>query len=186
MGLSVVTPSASYPVTLAEAKAQCRVDGTDEDALINGLIAAATAHVEERTGRTLIDRVYLVTFDAFSDRMVLPVGPVMTVDGVDYIDAGGVERVLSSATYIVDSTNEPNAIYLAPGKSWPDTQDRKNAVMVEVTCGYDAVPAAIKQAILLLIGDWYRNRESTVIGQTPTELPNAVHALLCNFYYYGN
>ena len=42
-------------VTLAEAKLHLRVDGTDEDALIAALIAAAYANVEGRIFRKVYD-----------------------------------------------------------------------------------------------------------------------------------
>ena len=39
---------ATEPVTLADAKAHLRVDGTDEDAYITGLIGVARVAAEER------------------------------------------------------------------------------------------------------------------------------------------
>ena len=185
MGYTLVTPPAAYPVTLAEAKANCRIDGTDEDTLVNGLIAAATAHVESRTGRSIIERVYDVTFDAFADEMILPVGPVLSVDEVAYLDTTNATQTLASSAYQVDNTNSPHRIIREPGASWPAASQRKNAVTVTVTVGYDTVPPELKQAILLLVGDWYRNRESTVVGTISSELPNAVNALLANHTYYG-
>ena len=184
MGYTLVTPPASYPVTLAEAKANCRVDGPDEDTFLNGLIAAATAHIEERTGRSIVERVYDVTFDAFADEMLIPVGPVLSC-WCRYLDTSDVTQTLSGTVYQVDLTREPHRIYRAPDASWPGTSDRKNAVTVTVTVGYDAVPAALKQAILLLIGTWYSNRENEVIGQTVAELPIAVSELLANHTYNG-
>ena len=38
MAYSVVTPAASEPITLTEAKNFLRVDGSDDDALITALI----------------------------------------------------------------------------------------------------------------------------------------------------
>ena len=185
MGYTLVTPPASYPVTLTEAKANCRVDGTDEDTFLNGLIAAATAHVESRTGRSIVERVFDVTYDAFADEMVIPVGAVLSVDEVAYLDTADATQTLAESVYQVDLTTEPHRILRAPDASWPATSDLKNAVTVTVTVGYDTVPAELKQAILLLIGAWYRNREATALGKTPAELPNAVNALLANHRYYG-
>lgn len=52
-----------YPVTLAEAKMQCRVDGSFEDAYLSTLIAAATAKAENETGLTLVDAIEPIPAD---------------------------------------------------------------------------------------------------------------------------
>ena len=64
--------------------------------------------------------------------------------------------------------------------SWPtNLQSRPDAVGVEFVAGYgDApadVPAPIRQAMRLLIGAWYENRESTAIGVSVAELPASVN-----------
>ena len=51
MSLTLITPAAAEPITLAEARAQCRIDGTDEDALLTIAIAAARSRAEHETGR---------------------------------------------------------------------------------------------------------------------------------------
>jgi uncharacterized phiE125 gp8 family phage protein len=55
-------------------------------------------------------------------------------------------------------------------------------VTVTYVAGYgpagDDVPAAIRHAMLLLIGHWYEHRESVVVGGNPVQVPLAVQALL--------
>lgn len=43
----------------------------------------------------------------------------------------------------------------------------------------------VKAAMLLLIGHWYANRESVVVGQTVAEMPFAVESLLQPYRIYG-
>jgi hypothetical protein len=54
-------------------------------------------------------------------------------------------------------------------------------VIVKFDCGYggqSAVPATLKEAMKLLIGTWYENRESVVVGTIVAKLPDAVESLL--------
>ena len=52
------------PLSLAEAKSWLRVDGSDEDALIQSLISSARKAVEAATNRLLITQQWRVTLDA--------------------------------------------------------------------------------------------------------------------------
>ena len=45
MPVTLITPAADAPVTLEDVKAWCRVDFTDQDELVESLIAAATEEV---------------------------------------------------------------------------------------------------------------------------------------------
>ena len=63
----------------------------------------------------------------------------------------------------------------------PNIVDRIDAVECKYTVGYGAasdVPDAIKQAILLTIGNWYENRMSVITGKTTTEMPMSAKWLL--------
>jgi hypothetical protein len=72
---------------------------------------------------------------------------------------------------------------LAYGKSWPAIRAAEDAVKVSAVAGYTVVPKPIIRAMLLLIGQWYDNRLPIAVDVRgiPTELPNAVTALLANF-----
>lgn len=41
-----------------------------------------------------------------------------------------------------------------------------------------AIPAEIRAAAMLLVANWYANREAVVIGETATALPLGVEALI--------
>lgn len=181
-GLTLVTPAASYPVTLTEAKANCRVIGTDEDTFLNGLIASATAYVEAYTGCSIEAQTWDYTIDAFADEIDLPRGPLISVDSITYLDPANASQTLATG-WLEDLPGE--RVLRDPDASWPAISTRKNAVTIQFTSGYDTVPASIKQAILLLIGDWFRNRENTIVGQTTSEPPHAVTALLTNHRRFG-
>lgn len=183
MGQTLVTPAATLPVTLEEAKAQCRVQHSDEDTLIEGLIAAATEHVEKMLARALVSQTWMLTLDEFSATMPLPLSPLIAVDMVEYTDTLGATQTASASLYTVDATSEPGCVVLNKGASWPETIDAINAVQITYEAGYATVPAPIKHAILLLIGHWFAHREA--VGDAAQDVPMAVDALLVNYRAYG-
>ncbi len=180
MSIRLITAPASYPVTLAEAKTHCRIDGTDEDALVEGLIAAATEHIELYTGRAIVSQTWEAVYDSFSDAMVLPKGPVIAVTYVTYIDTAGAEQTVSSVNYSLDSASDPQWVVKAANYTWPPVSEGVNNVVIRFVTGYATTPFPIKQAILLLIGQWYDNRAAAA-EKSLTELPNAVQSLLTNY-----
>jgi hypothetical protein len=118
--------------------------------------------------------------------MRLPVWPLQSVDAVQYLDVSGTQQTLATDAYVLDKSARPARLTPAPGQDWPATQCVTGAVTMDCTVGYapsDAappdyganVPAAIKAAILLLVGDMYANREAG--GQLLNENP-AVGRLL--------
>lgn len=185
MALRLLEAPAEQPVSLAEAKAHCRVDHTDEDALIGSLIAAATGHLDGASGilgRCMVTQEWALDLDAFPETIALPLAPVVTVDAVKYIDGSDALQTLDAAEYVVSN----GRIEAAPDADWPVTRDRQGAVTVEFTAGYGAaedVPAALKAAMLLMIGHWYANRESVIVGTIASELPMAVQALTTPYIF---
>jgi hypothetical protein len=111
-------------------------------------------------------------WSCFERHMIrLPRPPVQSIEAVKYYDPDGVLQTLAANEYHADLTREPARLAPAPGdgaKGWPSAQRRMAAVQIEYTAGYGdaaAVPESIKNAILLMVGHWYENREEVIIGQ---------------------
>jgi uncharacterized phiE125 gp8 family phage protein len=188
MTWSVTTPPTGEPITLAEAKTHLRVDAdaAAEDALISGLITAARQHVEDVCERAVLLQSWTLRLDAFprvclgdvrasergDDRIFLPGGLVSEVTSVKYTDSDGIEQTLGTGAYIANLPSDPARISPAYGIDWPTARKQRESVTVVYKVGYaDAasVPAALKAAMLLIVGDLYANREASVAGQPLTD-----------------
>lgn len=174
MALRLTVEPATEPVSTAEAKAHMRVVHSSDDTLIAALIVAARKQAENILGRSLLPQTWQKTFDEFPDSIELPYPPIQSVTTVDYVEPDGSPVTLTAASYAVDIASEPGWIVPAYGYDWPDTREQINAVTVTYVAGYanvGAVPQAIKQWILLMVGHYYENREATVPGVNMTPLP---------------
>ncbi len=96
----------------------------------------------------------------------LPMAPLQTVESIKYLDQNGVQQTLDPGQYKVDAVSEPGRLTPAYGCTWPATQNTASAVEIAYTCGFGAaaaVPAGIKQWILMRIGSMYEFREEVAI-----------------------
>ena len=181
-----VAPSGAL-FTTAEAKAHLRVDYSDEDTYIDALVTAAMQHLDGytgRLGRALITQTWAQEFSSFDDKLRLAVGDLQAVSSVTYYDANNALQTLAASVYVGATDSLGPFVSLKPGQSWPSTYTRQDAVKITWTAGYGvvaAVPQAIKQAALLLIGQWYAAREAAGDAANATELPFAVEALLAPY-----
>lgn len=182
--LVIVTPPATGPVTYDLAKLHCHVDHDEEQSLIEGYILAAAERAERWIRRAMIARTLEYSLPAFptaGGAIVLPYPPLLDVDQVRYIGTDGQEHELDEYDLTVDVRSDPGRVLPASG-AWPATTDVPNAVVVRYVAGYGTepkdVPARYRQAVLMLVGHWYANREQVVTGTITAELPEGVRELL--------
>lgn len=187
MALILVTGPTAEPVTLGEAKLHLRVDIDDDDDLIEALIAAAREYVERlcRPQLALITQTWTLVLDETpGDTITLRPYPLQSVSSIKTISDAGVEATYSSSGYQVDTSSEPGRVRLKSGYSWPSTTlQALNGFQVTFLAGFgddpSEVPQQIRQAVLLLIGHWYENREVQITtGAVPASLAFTVMALL--------
>lgn len=184
----LVTAPSAVPITLADAKLHLRVDTADtsQDSVITALISAAVAHLDGWTGilgRCLIAQTWRQDFDRFSRCLRLPLFPVASITSVKYDDESAVSNTVDAANYALLNDDLGAYVEFKTTYSFAGLNVERPAVHVTYVAGdADAasVPQAIKQAMLLLIGAWFENREESAIGVTVAGLPRsvAVDALL--------
>lgn len=162
MNYKVTVPPTTEPITRDEAKIHLRVDGTAEDTYIDGLIIAARQMVEQYLNRALITQTIEQRQANFDGGIRVFRNPIISITSIKHQDTDNVEATILAANYSLKNGTEPATIDPAYGKTWPTTTGEKDNVVITYTAGYGAatdVPQLIKQAMLLIIGDLYENRQ---------------------------
>ena len=181
--LTLITPPAVEPISLAEAKLHLRLDLTTEDVLIAALITAAREHCEILTWRALATQTVEMILNNFPsvNSIELSRPPLQSVTSVKYKNSAGVETTMAITDYIVIADKTPGEIILPYSRQWPSfIPFPSGAVRIRYVCGHSTlltIPISIKQAMLLIIGHLYEHRESTT-EKTLWEVPMAVSSLL--------
>jgi hypothetical protein len=141
------------PVSRADAKAFCRIDGDSEDALVDALIAAARLHVESLTGRALVTQSWRLVLHGPTPRLIaLPIVPVAAL----------LEAPEGAVL-------QGDCVLLAAPL---------DGVSIDYSAGYGEaadVPADLRQAVLLLVAYWYEHRDAV------TTTPAGLERLLAGF-----
>jgi len=197
--LKLVAACPFEAISLDEAKLHCRIDGNDEDAYIESLVAAAREYVEATLGRVLMPATFEAQFDSWPPSpFELPRSPLRSVTSVKWLSDLDVESTVNSTEYRVDTASVPGRVILKSGKAWPaGVLAEVGAIRVRFVAGYTdglasnaepqevaaaraAIPMRHKQALKLVVGHLYENREAVQIGSglSATQLPMGVDSLL--------
>lgn len=195
---TIAVASAPFSVTIVKDAA-----ASPDDALITGLIASATAMVENYTRRSLITQTWDLFLDAIVDpqgpisyryplevapyylsgnpRMQpwieLPRGPVQSIVQVDTFDDDNTAETFDAARYYLDGSGLSPRLVLERGETWPGGMREVAAIRVRYITGFGAaaaVPEQIKLAIKQAVMHFYENRGGS-------ELPSGVRMLLDPF-----
>ena len=206
MIISVITPPASEPVTLAEAKLAARIEVTTDDSLVSSLITGARVYAETYTRSTFINTTLQLSLEGFpwngpfnfpyaslerypgtSGRLYLWRPPVSSVTSIQYVDNYGALQTLDPSMYQVQ-TGFKGIIAPAYGTVYPNVRQEFNSVLVTYVAGYgpDAslVPEGIKTAIKLMVSFWYNNRDAASSGSM-SKVPFGVDEILGSYVVGG-
>ena len=184
--IAVIVQPAAEPVSLAQAKIHCRVDHTADDDILTNLIVAARQWCEQIMRRSIMTQTRTLSLDDWPNGMIqLPFSKAQSIVSIQYYDQNSNVQTLHAASYYTDFISEPARISFAPATALPVAEiDRINSITVTYVAGYgDAsdVPQAISQAILLLVGHWYENREASIVAVSIADVPMATTALLSTY-----
>lgn len=181
--VKIITAPAGNPVTLVEAKLQCRVTTPDLDTLFINLIAEATGDAESETSRALYTQTLELQLDYWPNdahlpaaeryAIVVPRPPVQSITSVKYINAAGTEITLVENTdYIVQIADPRTRIAPKEGTVWPATIARPGCIRVRYVAGYGTETAnnpdfhALRGGIFMRIASKFRNPSDEISGAT--------------------
>lgn len=172
-----------------------------DDPILLDCLAAAVEHAENFTGIAIALRTYELAADAFPsvwDRSSSSLelrGPLvditefyvgapsdMTIDTAPEYDSDGVQV---NYVYTMDTFSQIPSV--RPLGTWPTLVESTNQIRIVFRAGYSSegnpssdgppLPAAIRRAVLLMVGHWYNAREDAA-EKALTEIPNGFETLL--------
>jgi uncharacterized phiE125 gp8 family phage protein len=123
MSLHLVTGPTAEPLHITEVRQHCKVDITDDDALLGIYLATARKQAEQHTRRQIVAARWRCVLDRFPadacSPIEIPIGPVRRVAAVEYLGIDGIWTSMPSTDYVVDIEREPARIAPVPGQVWP-------------------------------------------------------------------
>lgn len=191
MGLRRVEAPEEDVVSLEAMKRHLRIaeDETEFDDEIAAFTAAAVDLLDGAAGqlqRCLAPQTWEYVLDAFPDGpFQIPLPPLLEVEAISYVDSeGDLQTLTEDEDYRVDEVSEPG--WVSPVEGWPSTLDTINAVTVRFRAGYESdgtsgnspIPPRAQQAVKLIVGHWFANRETVNIGNITSELPLSAQTLI--------
>jgi uncharacterized phiE125 gp8 family phage protein len=191
MALVPLLGPVTEPVSVTGLKEHLRIDSAAEDALLASLITTARLQIEAALSLALITQHWTWTFDRWPRRasVELPLSPVQSIISMTVAQTGGPLTVPPSA-YILDG----NAIgaRLIARDAWSQPNVDALGLEIKFAAGFGPssadVPAAIRQAVLVLAAHWYGHRDAdggcggaTVGASASGPLPPAVNDLLASY-----
>lgn len=165
-------PDAALPVQAMKDHLRLGSGFADDgmqDALIIGYLRAALAAVEGRIGKALILRRFSLVLGRWRDAgsQALPLAPVSAVVSVTLVDAGG-PAVLGPARWRLEADmHRPHLV--AVGALLPEVAEGGRAeVVFDAGFGpWAAVPADLRQAVLLLTAQYHELRHESGVAAMP-------------------
>lgn len=204
MNVSVIKPAEHEPVTVAQAKAFCRVTHNLEDALLAGFVSSARELCEAATRSPISPQTFQVTYrlpyhdslfglhptvedrDGIKDSIRLPRVPFLQLVAVRLeTPEQSIDLPLSDVRVA-----KPRTLYI---KNWPSYFQRDASLVVEYEAGYPLVggegvdkdlvmcPALMAQCVLDTVAHLYSNRGDATSGTLPVRVRN----MLKNFSDVG-
>lgn len=141
-------------LTLTELKTFLRIDGNDFDDILTPFITTSRQIGEKITARDFVEKEYKTFLDYFScERIELRKSKLKSITSIQYYDTNNTLQTFTD--YYI--TNEADYSSIYPNNSFPNTYDRKQAVIITFKVDYPNFPQALKQAMLSVCAYLFEN-----------------------------
>lgn len=146
MNYRLIVPPSVEPVTLDEVRLHARIDGSDDDVLLDVYRAAAREACEQRIEKAILAQTRTLTLcnddvAGLSDDIEVRWGPLQAVTGITYRDqVNGTTHDWPSDYWYTYAGSDvvPPEVELVPGASWPSVGPYEDALTITYCAGYAA------------------------------------------------
>ncbi|WCT75031.1 hypothetical protein PQ455_07400 [Sphingomonas naphthae] len=160
MRVVVITPPAPV-VTWDQARAQLKLEADDDRRThVEGLVAAATAHLDCETGwmgRALGEQTLEARFDGHEAGhcVRLPYPPVIAIESVIYLDTSRTAITADPNSYEVFGAD----LSADGSPPWTGCHVGREVLRVRYRAGYpDGIPPQVAVSILMIVEDLFMGR----------------------------
>lgn len=173
----LITAPTVDPLSLSEIKDHLLITTSDYDTKLAMYADAARDDFERLTNRTLFQTTWELRLDCTPGGPIhFPRGaPLIDVVSFKYLDSEGVENTWDPSLYVVEAAGEMELGRLAPahGESYPTFEPYPlSPIRIQYRAGIanslspqGEVSGAVKECILLMIGEMYEHLEGTVVSE---------------------
>jgi uncharacterized phiE125 gp8 family phage protein len=178
MNLKLITAPLVEPVTRADLVSTDFLRGVDFDLASNQalfdnyLIPHARGLAEQWLDRKIISQTWELSLDNQPENVLFPFGMLSAVSYVKTMAEDDSATVESNYTYTLGDNAR---LWLRWGKIWTTTTRPYDVLRIGFICGWAnaaAVPAAIKQGILIAVSFFHENRQS--VNELPDQAKYAM------------
>lgn len=195
------TAPAKGVFTIAQLRDVLRISSSSaaDDYVLQAYMDAATQWIEDLAGVSMMKQTWTMKADQFPynrdgfDRryplgkpILLPRGPVISVDTFTYQDLNNQTQDINSASFFQAALDErPSALYPPYNGFFPTALWVPGAMKIVFTCGMSGanddpskVDNDVKMAIRFLANHWNENREPVPVNVNLQKLPYGLESML--------
>lgn len=180
-----IVPPAELAVSPIEAGVHLNLDVSlpDDLARVTAYLRAAVSRLDGYDGvlgRCLVTQTWRVQADEWRSEYCLPFPDVQSAS-VFYIDPDGVQQQVPTETHWIAETHTGALLQFESPLGIATRSSGGAPVYIDVQAGYGApldVPFDIRTAIMMLVGEFYENREG--LGDN-SSIPHGVDVLLAPY-----
>ena len=195
--------AAGTVVTVDEMRAHSIIYHNADDAWLQSALDAAQEYAENHIDRAVQLTRWRLYFDQWPRvDICLPRGPIRAIEAVRYIDIDGAEQMLMPDQFHTSANSTDGRVRFKSGLPSLKDNDGLSQVHVQFITGYGQyiptagyphafplvyqsatpsayeVPKVLRQAMQMLVGFWYENRETVAVGTITSDMPHAATDLL--------
>lgn len=175
---------------------------TGDDSSLDAYVEAAVQWIEGLAGISIMKQTWTLRGDQFPynrdyDRdgyerryplgkpILLPRGPVLSIDTFTYQDLNNQTQNVTGSNYQLALEERPPALYPPYGGFFPTALWVPGAMKIVFTCGMAGVDddpkkvdSDVKMAVKFLVAHWNENREPVPVNVSLQKLPYALESML--------